>query len=253
MHHGFRNVVSDIGTSTRDIVSDVRQVGAENLAATDAVGMATLKGFCDVGMALQKDTCDINKSVFQTGDVIQDDIKDFALSNLEHQRDILSSILIQGGKNSKATRVTARETQLKVISQANKSRDTTREESYKLQLGQKELLLEGRDTRERILDKICDSDRRSVKQTAAILLDACRNKEQISKQIDDCCCDLKLLITNESNVTRDLILEQTIESLEAQVALLTAQLIAATGSAAAASASALTARATGILAQPRSG
>jgi hypothetical protein len=224
LHQGFRNVVSDIGTSTRDVVSDVRETGAENLVATRDIGMAFLKGFCDLGLALQGDTCAIDLTVAQTGDAIQNDLKDFVLSNVEHQRDILSGVLIQGGKDRKATLVTASETQIKVVSEEGKSRATTREESYKLQLGQKQLLLEGRDTREKARDKIGRADRRAAKETAAILLDACRNKGELSLQIDRCCCDLKLLVTEEDEATRTLLLEQAIAALELQVAILSSQM-----------------------------
>jgi hypothetical protein len=196
LHQGFRNVVSDIGTSTRDVVSDVRETGAENLEATRDIGAAFLKGVCDFGLALQDDTCGIEQAIVQTEDVIQNDLKDFALSNVEHQRDILSAALLQGGKDQKATLVVARVTEMKVVSEEGKSRDTTREESYKIQLEQKLLLIEGRDTRERARDKIGQADRRAAKATAAILLDACRNEVELRRLLDACCCDLEQLINN---------------------------------------------------------
>jgi hypothetical protein len=205
LHQGFRNVVSDIGTSTRDVVSDVRETGAENLEATRDIGAAFLEGFCNLGLALQGDTCAIDLTVAQTGDAIQNDLKDFTLSNVEHQRDILSAVLLQGGKDQKATLVVARVTEMKVVSEEGKVRATTREESYKLQLGQKQLLLEGRDTREKARDKIGKADRRAAKATAAILLDACRKEAELRRQIDACCCDLKLLVTEEDAATRTLL------------------------------------------------
>jgi hypothetical protein len=207
LHQGFRNVASDIGTSTRDVVSDVRETGAENLEATRDIGMAFLEGFCNLGLALQGDTCAIDLTVAQTGNAIQNDLKDFTLSNVEHQRDILSAVLLQGGKDQKTTLDAARVTEIKVVSEEGKSRATTREESYKLQLGQKRLLVEGRDTREKVRDKIGKADRRAAKATAVILLDACRNEAELRRQIDACCCDLKLLIAEQEEATRTLLLE----------------------------------------------
>jgi hypothetical protein len=211
-----RGLTSDIGHSSRDVLKGVH----EGTHATLGVGMALQKATCDTGAMLQKGICDIEAD-------ISDDIKDFALSNFEHQRDILSGVHKLGERGIGVTKHSGEKTRHKVSKEGGRTRKTMKNETFKLAKGQTEILLEGRDTREVVLAKLCDIDRRATKNVGTILLDNARNTCAIKDQIEDCCCDLKQLIVNDGNTTRTLIEENVIDDLQGQIATLTAQLIAA--------------------------
>jgi len=216
--HSTRNITSDIGNSTGKVLKSVHDASANELEATRDIGMSLQKGQCDTSMMLHKAVCDVESD-------INDTAKDFALSNVEHQRDILSAVWKQGKKNQKTSAKYGVKGQKTTVKQSGKTRERIREESYKNLCGQKELLLEGRDTREKLLEKMCDSDRRAAKYKSEILLDACKNKGELQQQIADCCCELKQLIVNDGDATRELIQSSTIDSLRSQISLLNIELL----------------------------
>lgn len=218
MSHGFRNVTSDVGEVGRDVVKAVGDCCSSELEATR-----------DVGTALAQDVCSLSKQVGQgfcdTTAKITEDIKDFALFNLDKQHLIQAAIHQEAG----VIGVAIGRTQKQIAKEHCKTREAVAAGTFALAQGQKEILLdackntkeillEGRDTREKLSDKLCAIEVQAAKNQGELLLDNCRNTEKLSSQLAECCCKIENLIVTDGNATRTLILEQETAALNAEIA-----------------------------------
>lgn len=65
------------------------------------------------------------------------------------------------------------------------------------------IMLETAKTQFEVIKAKCDLERHAAENLAAIQLEACKNQHELSKQMAECCCEIKSAVHGEGEKTRD--------------------------------------------------
>jgi hypothetical protein len=195
-----------------DAGSRAERIGLAELGAIDRVGGDVCDSSRDIMRDIHSAGNHVSATVERTSDRTQAGVERFGLSELEAVRD--SERYLFAGMSANA-----REILLKSCADTSSIKDQSA-------LQFKDLLLQSAANAKDAVIAACDLKHQAAQNTAAIQLEAFRHKEELARQIAECCCEQKALTLEASHATQALIRESDKERLRDERDKLREELIA---------------------------
>lgn len=242
-------VESEVCDSTRDVIAAVERLGLENLSQTERLGLHNSN---TTERTADKTQGDVQRTAFKT----QDEVEKFGFRELDATVSAERNLYAGMSQNAKDILLFNAEEFQRVKLQAADNTDKIKSQQYQ---DTKELLLQGcRDTdalssqsasqfKDLLLQNCNDTAaikmqagvlgkdaalaardlmHQADKNTASIQLEAFRHKEELARQIAECCCEQKSLTLETSHATQDLVRKLDEQRIRDELARTREELIA---------------------------
>lgn len=205
-------VASDVCGSSRDILKDIHDSSNHVSSAVERSGDKIQSDICESSRDIMKDIHDssnhVTNAVQRSADKTQAEVERFGLSELEAIRDAEKYLYAGMSQNAKEALLEFERTKLLISSNT------------------KDLLLQAASNAKDAALASCELQHQADKNTAAVQLEAFRHKEELARQIAECCCEQKSLTIEKAAQTQDLIRESEKDRLKDERDKLREELIA---------------------------
>lgn len=185
-----------------------QRMAVAELGAIDRVGGDVCDSSRDIMRDIHHASNHVSSSVERSADKTQAEVERFGLSELEAIRDSEKYLFAGMSQNAKEALLEFERTKLLINSNA------------------KDALLQAANNAKDAALAACNLQHQADKNTAAIQLEAFRHKEELARQIAECCCEQKALTIEKAAQTQDLIRESDKERLRDERDKLREELIA---------------------------
>lgn len=223
-------VESEVCDSSRDVIAATERLGLENLRASERAGDRAVNSSERMGLF---NNSSIERTADKTQDTVerssyktQDEVEKFGFRELDAINCVEKSVhgaeryLYAGmSQNAKDMLLEFERTKLHM-------KDDHREILLNIKDGNKDLLLQNCSNAKDAALTARDLMHQADKNTSAIQIEALKNKEELARQIAECCCEQKELTREKANETQQLIRELDKERIRDELAKTREELIA---------------------------